>query len=90
MVLQYKWSSRQCLRYVALSIITGPKFLSERQTIKRLLSFIFLRQVYCNLVRFDFFVVVLFSIRFFTLDVNNCRLFSISLEAGGGFHGEGM
>jgi hypothetical protein len=72
------------------SIITGPGFLYDGQTIKRLSFLIFLRQVYCNLIRFDLGLEMLLLINSFTFDANNCRLFSISSDAGGGFQGEGM
>ena len=87
---QYRWSSRQRLKYVSHSIITGPRFLSDRQTIKCLSFFIFFKQVYCNLLRFDFPVDLLQLTNSLIFYVNNCSLFSISLEAGGGFQGKGM
>jgi hypothetical protein len=74
--------------------MTGPKFLSERQIIKRRSFTKVFRHFVCSLVRLIFlllflFVAVLRAISFFTADLKFSKHFSMVLEASGGFQRDG-
>jgi len=81
---------RHLWKYSALSIMTGPRFLSDGQTISWLLFFMEWRQLYCSLVRFVLARVV-FVFIFFCRDSEKFVIaFSITTGASGGFQVVGM
>ncbi len=76
--------------YVERSIITGPRFLSDMQTIKRRSLIIFFRQLYWSLVRLEVGFVLLNVVSFSNVEENWHLANSVFSEASGGFHHVGM
>ncbi len=70
--------------------MTGPRFLSDIQTISSLLFFSEWRQRYCILVRLDFGLVLYFSTACLMFEEKFFIASSTSGEASGGFHLVGM
>jgi hypothetical protein len=72
--------------------MTGPKFLSERQILKRQSLTNVFRHFICNLVRLVFlfpFFAVFHAISFLIAKSKFSKHFSMVLEASGGFQHDG-